>query len=73
MFQKRLKVSTSILATLAVLCLVTHEPAPAQFGFSIVSDPTQEGHSWQQLLNDIQKLQKLDAQIQTLTAQYTRS
>jgi len=72
MFQKRLKVSTSILATLAVLCLLTDEPAPAQFGFSIVSDPTQEGHSWQQLLNDIQKLQKLDAQIQTLTAQYNQ-
>lgn len=71
MFQRRLKVSTSILASLVVLCLVTDEQAPAQFG-GIVSDPLQESHSLQQLLNDIQKLQKLDAQIQTLTAQYNQ-
>lgn len=29
-----------------------------QFGFSIVSDPTQEAHSWQQVVNDIQKIQQ---------------
>ncbi|MGI9070440.1 MAG: hypothetical protein ACR2JB_03695 [Bryobacteraceae bacterium] len=40
----------------------------AQFG-GIVSDPIQEGHSWQQLLNDIQKLQRLDHQIQTIDAE----
>ncbi|MBV8808960.1 MAG: hypothetical protein JO033_09820, partial [Acidobacteriaceae bacterium] len=43
----------------------------AQFG-GIVSDPVQEGHSWQQLLNDIQKLQKLDHQIQTLDAEFNQ-
>jgi len=72
MFNTRLKVSTSILALLALLCLVTDGPSSAQFGFSIVSDPTQEAHSLRQLLNDIQKLQKLDAQIQTATAQYNQ-
>ena len=43
----------------------------AQFG-GIVSDPIQESHSWQQLLNDIQKLQKLDHQIQTLDAEFNQ-
>jgi len=43
----------------------------AQFG-GIVSDPLQESHSWQQLLNDIQKLQKLDHQIQTLDAEFNQ-
>lgn len=43
----------------------------AQFG-GIVSDPVQESHSWQQLLNDIQKLQKLDHQIQTLDAEFNQ-
>jgi hypothetical protein len=72
MFNNRLKVSIGVLTLLVVLCLVTDGPAPAQFGFSIVSDPTQEAHSMRQLLNDIQKLQKLDAQIQTATAQYNQ-
>jgi len=72
MFTRRLKVSTSILASLALLCLITDGPAPAQFGFSIVSDPTQESHSLQQLVNDIQKLQKLDREIQTATAEYNQ-
>lgn len=72
MFRKRMKVSTSILVSLTVLCLATEEQAPAQFGFSVVSDPTQEARSWQQLLNDIQKLKKLDTQIQTLTAEYNQ-
>ena len=43
----------------------------AQFG-GIVSDPVQESHSWQQLLNDIQKLQRLDHQIQTLDAEFNQ-
>lgn len=66
MFRRRLQVSTGILAGLSLLCFVL--PAPAQFGFSLVSDPAQESHSWQQLLNDLQKLQKLDHQIQVAYA-----
>jgi hypothetical protein len=66
MYNRRLKVSTAILAGLSLLCAVS--PAPAQFGFSIVSDPTQEAHSLKQLVNDIQKLQKLDQQIQLALA-----
>ncbi|MBV8834116.1 MAG: hypothetical protein JO108_33365, partial [Acidobacteriaceae bacterium] len=52
-----------VLAAVAIL--------DAQFG-GIVSDPVQESHSWQQLLNDIQKLQKLDHQIQTLDAEFNQ-
>ena len=66
----RLKVSTSILAGLALIGILTDSPARAQFGLSVVTDPMQEAHSLKQLVNDIQKLQKLDAQIQQLTAQY---
>jgi hypothetical protein len=43
----------------------------AQFA-SIVSDPVQEGHSWQQLANDIEKLKRLDSTILKLEAQYTQ-
>ena len=28
----------------------------AQFGFSVVSDPTQESHSWQQMLDDVKMI-----------------
>jgi hypothetical protein len=56
---------------LCLVCFFSPTPAPAQFG-GIVSDPVQEGHSWQQLLNDIQKLQKLDHQIQTLDAEFNQ-
>ncbi len=66
MFERRLQISSAILAGLSLLCAVS--PAPAQFGFSVVTDPTQEAHSWQQILNDIQKLQKLDQQIQVAYA-----
>lgn len=68
----RLKVSTSILAGLTLFLILTESPARAQFGFSFVSDPTQEAHSLSQLMNDVQKLQRLDAQIQQLTAQYNQ-
>lgn len=68
----RLKVSASILAGLTLIGILTDSPARAQFGFSVVTDPTQEAHSLKQLVNDIQKLQKLDAQIQQLTAQYNQ-
>lgn len=44
----------------------------AQFGFSIVSDPTQEAHSWQQLLNDIQKINQLIATYNQITNLYTQ-
>lgn len=70
MFKHRLQVSSGILAGLSLLCAVS--PAPAQFGFSVVTDPTQESHSWQQLLNDIQKLQKLDHEIQLAYAMSTQ-
>jgi hypothetical protein len=40
MFNNRLKVSIGVLTLLVVLCLVTDGPAPAQFGFSIVSAST---------------------------------
>ena len=59
MFKRRLQIATSILTVVCLLCFISPRPAPAQFGLSIVSDPMQESHSWQQLLNDIQKLQKL--------------
>ncbi len=72
MFEKRLRVSTTILASLTLIGILTDSPARAQFGFSIVSDPTQEAHSLRQLLNDIQKLQRMDAQIQQATAQYNQ-
>ncbi len=52
---------------LGVLATALH----AQLG-GVVSDPVQEGHSWQQLLNDIQKLQKLDHQIQTIDSELTQ-
>jgi hypothetical protein len=72
MFKRRLQVSTSILMVLCLICFISPRPAPAQFGFSIVADPTQESHSWQQLLNDIQKLQKLDHQIQLAFSAYNQ-
>jgi hypothetical protein len=52
------------IAAVALLGVVT-TGLYAQF-LSVVSDPLQEAHSWQQLLNDIQKIQKLDQQVQTL-------
>jgi hypothetical protein len=70
-FKKRLQISTRILMVLCLVCFFSPTPAPAQFG-GIVSDPIREGHSWQQLLNDIQKLQKLDHQIQTLDAEFNQ-
>jgi len=72
MFHKRLKVSSGILLALTAIGTLFNSPARAQFGFSIVSDPTQEAHSLRQLLNDIQKLQKMDAQIQQAIAQYNQ-
>src|SRR3954470_20140405 len=72
MFLKRPKVVTGILLTLTAIGTLFDSPARAQFGFSIVSDPTQEAHSLRQLLNDIQKLQKMDAQIQQAIAQYNQ-
>ena|SRR5436305_2476520 len=72
MFHKRLKVSTRILLTLTAIGTLFNSSAWAQFGFSIISDPTQEAHSLRQLLNDIEKLQKMDAQIQQAVAQYNQ-
>jgi hypothetical protein len=42
----------------------------AQFGFSVVSDPTQEAHSWSQLMNDIQKIKLATNTYQQITAAY---
>lgn len=72
MFKRRLQISGSILTMLGLVSMLSPLPAPAQFGFSIVADPTQESHSWQQLLNDVQKLQKLDHQIQLATSVYSQ-
>jgi hypothetical protein len=71
MFKRRLQISTSILTVLCFVAFVSPRQAPAQFG-GIVSDPVQEGHSWQQLLNDIQKLQKIDHQIQVAMSVYNQ-
>ncbi|MGI9072260.1 MAG: hypothetical protein ACR2JB_13325 [Bryobacteraceae bacterium] len=71
MFKRRLQISTSVLTVLCLVCFLSPRQVGAQFG-GIVSDPIQEGHSWQQLLNDIQKLQKLDHQIQTLDAEFNQ-
>lgn len=42
----------------------------AQFGFSVVSDPTQEAHSWTQVLNDIQKIKLATSTYEQITAAY---
>ena len=42
----------------------------AQFGFSVVSDPTQEAHSWSQLMNDIQKIKLATNTYQQIIAAY---
>jgi hypothetical protein len=72
MYKRRLQISTGILATLCLVYVLSPAQAPAQFGFSIVSDPAQESHSLQQLLNDIQKLQKLDHEIQLAVSVYSQ-
>ena len=72
MFKRRLQISTSIVTVLCLVCFVSPRSAPAQFGLSVVTDPIQESHSWQQVLNDIQKLQKLDHQIQLAFSVYNQ-
>ena len=69
--QKRIIRLVKSSAMIAGIVLAAVAILDAQFG-GIVSDPVQESHSWQQLLNDIQKLQKLDHQIQTLDAEFNQ-
>jgi hypothetical protein len=71
MKQRLISSPKSIAAAALVILGVLAVRLEAQFG-GIVSDPVQEGHSWQQLLNDIEKLQRLDATILKLDAQYTQ-
>jgi hypothetical protein len=71
MQQKRVPSTKSAAITVLLILGVLAIQLEAQFG-GIVSDPVQEAHSWQQLLNDIEKLQRLDATIMKLDAQYNQ-
>lgn len=66
LFRKR-----NLAAGAVVLGLLATE-LHAQFGFSIVSDPTQEAHSLQQIQHEIQQLAILRNNLQTLMNEYNQ-